>query len=41
MNILAVRTMYDIGIDTGFEYLKNLGFTTLVEREERHGKAVA
>ncbi len=38
MNILAVKTMFDIGIDTGFEYLKNLGFTTLVEKEERNGQ---
>lgn len=38
MNILAVRTMFDIGIDTGFEYLKDLGFTTLVERDERNGQ---
>ncbi len=38
MNLLAVNTIFDIGIDTGFEYLKDLGFTTLVEKEERNGQ---
>lgn len=38
MNILAVRTMFDIGIQTGFDYLKDLGFTTLVERETINGQ---
>lgn len=38
MNILAVRTMADIGIQTGFNYLENLGFTTLVDREEINGQ---
>ncbi len=35
MNILAVKTIFDIGIDTGFETLKSLGFTTLVDNEKR------
>lgn len=38
MNILAVRTMADIGIQTGFNYLQDLGFTTLVDREEINGQ---
>lgn len=32
INLLAVQTMADIGIDTGYQYLKDLGFTTLVDR---------
>ena len=38
MNILAVKTMFDIGIDTGFAYLQDLGFTTLLEKEVRNGQ---
>jgi penicillin-binding protein 1A len=37
MNLLAVKTMNEIGIQTGFDYLKNLGFTTLVERRDVNG----
>ncbi len=38
MNLLAIKTIADIGIDTGFDYLKRLGFTTLIEKEERNGQ---
>jgi penicillin-binding protein 1A len=31
MNILAVKTLNDIGVQTGFDYLLNLGFTSLVD----------
>ena len=34
MNIIAVKTLTQITPQLGFEYLKNFGFTTLVEREE-------
>ncbi len=34
MNVVAVKTLTDIGIDTGFDMLKNYGFTSLVSREE-------
>lgn len=35
MNILAVRTLTYITPQVGFDYLKNFGFTTLVDRQER------
>ncbi|PKM95523.1 MAG: glycosyl transferase [Firmicutes bacterium HGW-Firmicutes-1] len=38
MNICAVKTLYDIGPQTGFDYLINLGFTTLVDTELVDGK---
>ncbi|WP_105619388.1 transglycosylase domain-containing protein [Vallitalea okinawensis] len=34
MNILAVKTVYDIGIPTAFDYLENFGFTTLVDADK-------
>ena len=34
MNIVAVKTLTQITPQLGFDYLKNFGFTTLVEREE-------
>lgn len=34
MNVCAVRTLTDIGIDTGMKYLENFGFTTLVSKED-------
>lgn len=34
MNILAVKTLTQITPQLGFDYLKNFGFTTLVDREE-------
>ncbi len=33
LNILAVKTIFDIGIDTGFEALKSLGFSTLEDTD--------
>lgn len=42
MNILAVKTLYDIGIPTAFDYLLNFGFTTLVEdKETKDGRIVS
>lgn len=38
MNICAVKTIYDIGPQTGYDYLMNLGFTTLVDSETLDGK---
>lgn len=37
MNICAVKTLADIGPNTAFDYLMNLGFTTLIDREEING----
>ena len=34
MNIIAVKTLTQITPQLGFDYLKNFGFTTLVDREE-------
>lgn len=34
MNVIAVKTLTQITPQLGFDYLKNFGFTTLVEREE-------
>lgn len=41
MNIIAVKTMENLGIDIAFDYLENFGFTTLVEREDRNGLIVS
>ena len=38
MNIVAVKTLTQITPQLGFDYLRNFGFTTLVEREEIDGK---
>ncbi|MBN2220559.1 MAG: PBP1A family penicillin-binding protein [Vallitaleaceae bacterium] len=38
MNILAVRTVFDIGTDLAFDYLMDLGFTTLHESKIINGK---
>ena len=38
MNVLAVKTLMDIGINTGFDYLMNFGFTTIHDNIERNGK---
>lgn len=35
MNVLAVSTIFDIGIETGYNKLLDLGFTTLVDSEKR------
>ncbi|MFV0439990.1 MAG: transglycosylase domain-containing protein [Lachnospirales bacterium] len=37
MNIIAVKTMELVGVETSFDYMLNLGFTTLVEGEDRNG----
>ncbi len=42
MNIIAVKTLVDITPQVGYEYLLNLGFTTLVEsRKEADGRVVS
>lgn len=38
INILAVRTIFDVGVQTSFDYLIDLGFEKLVDREERNGR---
>jgi penicillin-binding protein 1A len=38
MNIIAVKTLTLITPQLGFDYLKNFGFTTLVDNEEIKGK---
>ncbi len=38
MNIVACRTMEAVTPQVGFDYLKKLGFSTLVENETRNGK---
>ena len=38
MNIVAVKTLTQITPQLGFDYLRNFGFTTLVEREEINGE---
>ena len=38
MNIIAVKTLTLITPQLGFDYLKNFGFTTLVDNEEINGK---
>ena len=38
MNIITVKCLTQIGPQLGFEYLRNFGFTTLVDHEERYNK---
>ncbi|MCT4596790.1 MAG: PBP1A family penicillin-binding protein [Vallitalea sp.] len=38
MNVHAVKTILDVGIDKSFDYLLNLGFTSLVESKVIKGK---
>ncbi|PKM66464.1 MAG: hypothetical protein CVU95_10800 [Firmicutes bacterium HGW-Firmicutes-2] len=33
MNVVTIKAMNEVGVETGFDYLKNLGFTSLVEEE--------
>ncbi len=40
MNILAVKAMQTVGIDTAFNYLENFGFTTLVEEDKNLSTAL-
>lgn len=37
INVAALNTFTAIGFQTGFDYLKNFGFTTLVDSEEING----
>ena len=34
MNVCAVKTLYDIGPQIGYDYLKDFGFTTLVDHDD-------
>lgn len=36
MNILAIKTIYDIGTQTAYEYLMKLGFTSLEDSEKNN-----
>ncbi|HBY19568.1 MAG: hypothetical protein A2Y24_03555 [Clostridiales bacterium GWE2_32_10] len=38
MNIIAVKTLMDIGIAKSFNYLKTFGFTTLVDKEVKNNQ---
>ena len=38
MNVVSVRTLVETGIDAAFDYLLNMGFTTLVDNETRQGR---
>ena len=38
MNVVTLKTMNAVGVETGFEYLKNLGFSSLVENETINGQ---
>jgi penicillin-binding protein 1A len=38
MNVLAAKTIMMVGTDKAFEYLKNFGFTSLVESEVHNGE---
>ncbi len=40
MNILAAKTIVEVGVDKAFDYLLNFGFTSLVDNEVRNGKVV-
>lgn len=37
MNIVTVKTLQDIGVDLGYEYAKEFGFTTLDDRDRNLG----
>ncbi len=39
MNILAVETTFNVGVDLAFDYLMDLGFTTLHESLTRNGQS--
>ncbi len=41
MNIIAVKTMENLGIDAAFNYLESFGFTSLVDKEDRNGMIVS
>ncbi len=37
MNIVTVKTLQDIGVDLGYEYAENFGFSTLVDTDKNLG----
>lgn len=37
INIVTVKTLQDIGVDLGYEYAQNFGFSTLVESDKNLG----
>ncbi len=37
LNIVTVKTLTDLGVQTGFDYTKNFGISTLVESQEING----
>lgn len=37
MNIVTVKTLQDIGVDLGYEYAQNFGFSTLVDTDKNLG----
>ncbi|MDR1687542.1 MAG: transglycosylase domain-containing protein [Clostridiales bacterium] len=39
MNVITVKNLMTAGIDNCFEYLKNFGFTTLVEEANEYGQS--
>lgn len=41
MNVMAVKVLDDIGIDTALDYAKRLGITSFVESGSRHDKNLA
>jgi penicillin-binding protein 1A len=41
MNVLAVRVLDDIGVDTAMDYAKRLGLSSLVESGTKHDKNLA
>lgn len=40
MNIVTVKTLQDIGVNLGYEYAQNFGFTTLEETDQNLGLAL-
>ena len=41
LNIVAVRTLTDIGPQLGFDYLQNFGFTTLIDRRTEYNGLIS
>lgn len=40
VNIVAVKTLTDLGVDIGFQYLQNFGFTTLTDADKTQALAL-
>lgn len=40
INIVAVKTLTDLGVDVGYEYLENFGFTTLCDSDRTQALAL-